>query len=74
MTSEHLTPQQQKERKGLSTDFQFLKARGCKPFFRGSTLKFSDGALICNYARDEANRVVAAAAPAARAASPPRAR
>ena len=55
----------------LSTDFQCLKARGYKPFFRGATLKYRDGPVICNCARGEANKVVAAAAQAARAAAPP---
>ncbi len=44
--SEDLTPQQMKTRRGLSTDFQWLKARGYKPFFRGITLRYRDGALI----------------------------
>ena len=34
---EDLTPQQVQQRRGLSTDFQCLKARGYKPFFRGGT-------------------------------------
>ena len=69
--AEDLTPQQLKQRKGLSTDFQCLKARGYKPFFRGPTLKYRDGALIRKRARGEANKFVAAAAQAARAAAPP---
>ena len=69
---EDLTPQQLKQRRGLSTDFQCLKARGYKPFFRGPTLKYRDGALIRKCARGEANK--AAAAQAARAAAPPPAR
>ena len=32
---EDLTPQQMKQRRDLSPDFQLLKARGYKPFFRG---------------------------------------
>ena len=71
---EDLTPQQMQQRKGLSTDFQCLKARGYKPFFRGATLKYRDGLVICKCARGEANKVVAAAAQAARAAAPPPAR
>ena len=71
---EDLTPQQLKQRRGLSTDFQCLKARGYKPFFRGPTLKYRDGALIRKCARGEANKVVAAAAQAARAAAPQPAR
>jgi len=68
---EDLTPQQMKTRRGLSTDFQCLKSRGYKPFFRGITLRYRDGALIRKCARGEANKVVAAAAQAARAAAPP---
>ena len=65
--NEDLTPQQMTQRRGLSPDFQLLKARGYKPFFRGPTLKYRDGALIRKCARGEANKVVAAAAQAARA-------
>jgi len=68
---EDLTPLQMKTRRGLSTDFQCLKARGYKPFFRGPTLRYRDGALIRKCARGEANKVVAAAAQAARATAPP---
>ena len=57
--------------RGLSTDFQCLKARGYKPFFWGATLKYWDGPAIRKCARGEANKVVAAAAQAARAAAPP---
>ena len=64
---EDLTPQQMKTRRGLSTDFQCLKSCGYKPFFRGITLRYRDGALIRKCARGEANKVVAAAAQAARA-------
>ena len=68
---EDLTPQQVSQRKGLSTDFQCLKARGYKPVFRGATLNYRDGPVIRKCARGEANKVVAAAAQAARAATPP---
>jgi len=68
---EDLTPQQMKTRRGLSTDFQWLKARAYKPFFRGITLRYKDGALIRKCARGEANKVMAAAAQAARATAPP---
>ncbi|DBA77442.1 TPA: hypothetical protein ACH3X1_009272 [Trebouxia sp. C0004] len=68
---EDLTPQQMKTRRGLSIDFQCLKSRGYKPFFRGVTLRYRDGALIRKCARGEANKVVAAAAQAARATVPP---
>ena len=59
------------QRKGLSTDFQCPKVRGCKLFFRGATLKYRYGPVIRKCARGEANKVVAAAAQAAWAAAPP---
>ena len=59
---------------GLTPDFQCLKARGYKPFFTGATLNYRDGPVIRKCARDEANKVVAAAARAAQAATPPRVR
>ncbi|DBA78016.1 TPA: hypothetical protein ACH3X1_009108 [Trebouxia sp. C0004] len=59
-----------KTRRGLSTDFRCLKSHGYKPFFRGVTLRYRDGALIRKFARSEANKVVAAAAQAARAQEP----
>ena len=68
---EDLSLQQMQQRKGLSTDFQCLKARGYKPFFRGANLKYRDGPVIRKCARREANTVVAAAAQAARAAARP---
>ena len=34
LLDEDLIPQQMQQRKGLSTDFQGLEARGYKPFFR----------------------------------------
>ncbi|DBA74977.1 TPA: hypothetical protein ACH3X1_010320 [Trebouxia sp. C0004] len=68
---EDLTPQQMHTRRGLSTDFQWLKARGYKPFFRGITLRYRDGPLIRKCAGGGANKVMAAAAQAARATAPP---
>ena len=68
---EDLTPQQMKTRRGLSTDFQCLKAGGYKPFFRGITLRCRDGPLIRKCAWGKANKVVAAAAQAAWATAPP---
>ena len=50
----NLTPQQMQQRKGLSTDFQCLKARGYKPFFSGPTLKYRDGPVVRKCARGEA--------------------
>ncbi|KAA6425964.1 MAG: hypothetical protein FRX49_04339 [Trebouxia sp. A1-2] len=67
---EDLTPQQMKQRRNMSVDFQCLKARGYKPFFRGVKLRFRDGAVIRTCAKNEANKVVAAAAQAARATPP----
>ena len=37
---DYLTRQQQKERQGLTTDFQTLREKGYKPFFQGSQLKY----------------------------------
>lgn len=70
---EDFSPQQVQQRKGLSTNFQCLKARGYKPFFKRATLKYRDGPVVRKCARGarEANEVVAAAAQAARAAAPP---
>ena len=43
---DNLTPQQMQQRRGLSSDFLCLKVRGYKPFFRGATLKYRDGAAV----------------------------
>ena len=37
---DYLTRQQQSERRSLATDFQALKTKGYKPFYRGSVLKY----------------------------------
>ena len=71
---EDLTPKQMQGRRDLSSDFQRLKSRGYKPFFRGTTLKYRDGAVIRKCARGEANKVVADAVRAAQAAAPTPAR
>ncbi|DBA92046.1 TPA: hypothetical protein ACH3X2_003770 [Trebouxia sp. C0005] len=44
-----LTKRQQKERDTLNTDFQTLKGKGYKPFFRGSVLMYrrNDKACVC---------------------------
>ena len=68
---EDLTAQQMQQRRGLFADFQCLKARGYKPFFRGANLKYRDGPAIRKCVRGEANKVVAAAAQAAWAAAFP---
>ncbi|DBB04199.1 TPA: hypothetical protein ACH3X1_013236 [Trebouxia sp. C0004] len=63
---EDLPPHQMHTRRGLSTDFQWLKACGYKPFFRGITLRYRDGPLIRKCARGGANKVMVA-----RATAPP---
>ncbi len=52
-----LTEQQQKERGILDNDFQALKEKGYKPFFRGSVLMYrrSDKACVCQ--KDKADTV-----------------
>ena len=56
-----LTEQQQKERDTLSADFQALKGKGYKPFFRGSVLMYcrNDKACVCQ--KDKADSVPLAA-------------
>lgn len=68
---EDLTPQhvQLHQRKGLSTDFQHLKARGYKPFFMAASLKHRIGSNHLHVAKGRANKVLTAAAQAARAAT-----
>lgn len=65
---EDLTPKQLQGRRALSYDFLRLKSRGYKPFFRGATLKYRDGAVVCKCAHGEANKVVADAVRAAQTA------
>ena len=62
-----LTPQQMQQRREWSSDFLCLKARGYKPFFRGATLKYRDGAAVKTCTKGEANKVVATAAAQAQA-------
>ncbi len=52
-----LTERQQKERGTLDADFQALKGKGYKPFFRGSVLMYrrNDKACVCQ--KDKANTV-----------------
>ena len=71
---ENLTLTQMQGRRALSFDFLRLKSRGYKPFFRGVTLKYRDGAVVRKCAHGEANKVVADAARAAQTAAPTPAR
>ncbi|DBA77995.1 TPA: hypothetical protein ACH3X1_009087 [Trebouxia sp. C0004] len=52
-------------------DDDWAMQRQYHPFFRGITLRYRDGPLIRECARGEANKVMAAAAQAARATAPP---
>jgi len=56
-----LTESQQKERGTLNADFQTLKGKGYKPFFRGSVLMYrrNDKACVCQ--KDKADTVPLAA-------------
>ena len=56
-----LTEQQQKDRGTLNADFQILKGKGFKPFFRGSVLMYrrNDKACVCQ--KDKADTVPLAA-------------
>ena len=58
---EDLTPQQMRQRKGLSSDFLGLKLRGFKPFFRGTTLKYRDAGVVRQCAKGGANKIRAPA-------------
>ena len=58
---EDLTPQQMRQRKGLSSDFLGLKVRGFKPFFRGTTLKYRDAGVVRQCAKGGANKIRAPA-------------
>ena len=51
-----LTERQQEERDTLSADFQALKGKGYKPFFRGSVLMYcrNDKACVCQKGKAEA--------------------
>ncbi|DBA68217.1 TPA: hypothetical protein ACH3X2_013834 [Trebouxia sp. C0005] len=52
-----LTEQQQKERDALNADFQALKGKGYKPFFRGSVLMYRSNDKACVCQQDKADTV-----------------
>ena len=51
-----LTRLQQQQRQELSADFNILKSKGYKPFYRGSSLKFRNADKTFTCKRDGANR------------------
>ena len=50
-----LTRLQQSERQDLSADFNILRTKGHKPFYRGSSLKFRHAGKMCTCKRNGAN-------------------
>ncbi len=52
-----LTELQQKERGTLDADFQTLKGKGYKPFFRGSVLMYCRNDKECVCQKDKADTV-----------------
>ena len=56
-----LTERQQKERDTLDADFQALKGKGYKPFFRGSVLMYRHNDKPCVCKKDKADTVPLAA-------------
>ena len=50
-----LTRLQQSERQDLSADFNILRTKGHKPFYRGSSLKFRHADKMCTCKRNGAN-------------------
>ncbi len=56
-----LTERQQEERDTLSADFQALKGKGYKPFFRGSVLMYRHNDKPCVCKKDKADTVPLAA-------------
>ncbi len=56
-----LTELQQKERGTLNADFQILKEKGYKPFFRGSILMYRRNDKACACQKDKAGTVPLAA-------------
>ncbi len=58
---EDLTLQQMQQRKGLSSEFLGLKARGFKPLFKGTNLKYRDGGVVRKRAKGGANKIRAPA-------------
>ena len=57
---DHLTRLQQQERQVLSEDFNALKAKGHKPFFRGSELKCYYADKMHNCKQSQAQKAPAA--------------
>ena len=56
---DYLTRMQQEERKQLTEDFQALKAKGRKPFFRGSCLKYHSADKIRSCTLGQAQKALA---------------
>ncbi len=54
---EWLTELQQKERCTLDADFQTLKGKGYRPFFRGSVLMYRCNKKACVCQKDKADTV-----------------
>ncbi len=52
-----LTQRQQKGRDTLNDDFQALKGKGYKPFFRGSVLMYRRNNKACVCQKDKADTV-----------------
>ena len=50
-----LTRLQQSKRQDLSADFNILRTKGHKPFYRGSSLKFRHADKMCTCKRKGAN-------------------
>ena len=60
---DYLTRQQQQERQVLSEDFTALKAKGHKPFFRGSELKYYYAGKMHNCKQSQAQKAPSAKSP-----------
>ena len=56
-TDDDLMRLQQQERRDLAADFQVLKTKGHKPFFRGSILKFYFNEKPHTYGRSQAHQL-----------------
>ena len=55
-----LTRLQQQQRQDLDCDFKILKAKGCKPFFRGSQLKCHVNNELRSCSKGQASKLFAA--------------
>ena len=51
-----LTRLQQRQRQGMAADFDTLKSKGHKPFYKGSSLKFRHADKTCTCKRHAATR------------------